>query len=115
MGQLFLKLDQDTWQFGDFSTESKLTGVVYTDKGLTLPKNLTGFTLSLNLFKRWHRTSFLNEAASIVTAADGTWEYAVTQDNFIHPGTFLLEIELTKSNVHESTKPVEFFVKWGPA
>lgn len=115
MGRLFLKIDQTEWPFGDFSTESKLTGTIYTDKELVTPKDLTGFTISIKLFRRWHRMSFISQNVSAVSAVNGTWEYAVTESDFIHPGLFQLELELTKSGVRESTKPVEFYVKWSPA
>ena len=60
--------------------------------------------------------AFISKGPDIVSASDGTFEFAVTQGDFIHPGIFQCEIEITKSgNVRESTKAVEFYVKWSPA
>lgn len=112
---LYLKLDSASWNHGDFSTESKITGTIYTDRSFTTPKDLSDFTLFIRLFKRWHRTDFFNKQASVVSGINGTFEYAVNQGDMPHPQLYLMEIELNKLGVVESTKPVEFHVKPSPS
>lgn len=100
---LYLKLDQSVWSKGDFSSESKLTGTIYTDSAKTVAKNLTGYAIQIRLFEDWQEDDFFNKTAAIVVAANGTWEYAVAQNEMPDSGVYLVKAELTKSGVREST------------
>lgn len=113
---LWLTLDVDRWKRGDFSSETKITGTIYTDRSRETAKNLTGFTLTffIRKFGEQFQTK-LSETATIVTAASGTWEYAVTSGKLdIDPGTYRAEIELTKSGVKESTYDELFYIEGSP-
>jgi len=113
---LFLALDQDKWYRNDFSSENKLTGTIYTDKQMTVKKNLTGYTLTVRMWKDRAWGDRFNQIASIVSATEGTWSYAVATGNMPPPGIYKVSIELTKSGVKESTlNRQELFVKIGPS
>ena len=63
---IYLKLDQTQWREFDYSSEDKLTGIIYTDKDLTTPKNLSGYTVKLRISKRWHIHDRFGKTADIV-------------------------------------------------
>jgi hypothetical protein len=112
---LWLTLDQDIWYRGDYSSENKLTGTIYTDKNRTVAKNLTGYTIKIRLFKPRTIGDRFNKTASIVTAADGTFDYAVGQGEMPIFGLYEVIVELSKSGVKESTlNHVELQVLEGP-
>lgn len=110
----YLKLDQKVWREFDFSTEAKLTGTIYTDKSLSTPRDLTGLTLHVRIFKRWRRLDRFNKEATIVSATGGTWEYAVARGEMPRRGIYRLELEMSATGRQESTTPVEFYVQGGP-
>ncbi len=112
---LWLTLDQDIWYRGDYSSENKLTGTIYTDKNRTVAKNLTGYTIKIRLFKPRTIGDRFNKTASIVTAASGTFDYAVGQGEMPIFGLYEVIVELSKSGVKESTlNHVELQVLEGP-
>ena len=112
---IWLKLDQDRWNRSDFSTENKLTGTIYTDVNRTVAKNLTGYTLTIRMFKTRTIGDRFNKVASIVTAADGTFSYAIAQGDLPIWGNYEVLVELSKSGVKESTlNQVEFQILDGP-
>lgn len=98
---LYLKLDNNAWFQGDYSSENGITGTVYTDKALTTAKNLTGYTLTIRLFKG--DDSYLSKSASAVVAASGTWRYYPAVNEMPTWGLYQIKLELTKSGVLEST------------
>ena len=101
---LYLTLDQRRWRYGDFSSANGLTGTVYTDEAKTTPKNLTGYTITLRLFKfPLGNTDFLNQTATAVVAASGTWQFLPTQGQMPAWHAYYAKIELTQSGVQEST------------
>ena len=100
---LYHTLDQKRWYAGDFSSENKLTGTIYTDKDRSSAKNLTGYTLTVRIYSRWYAGDRFNKTATIVTAASGTWSYAVADGEIPSAGLYLVKIELSKSGVVEST------------
>ena len=113
---LYLTLDQQEWYRGDYSSENKLTGTIYTDKNRTVPKNLTGYTITIRLFKPRTIGDRFNKTASIVTAASGTFAYAVGEGEMPIFGLYECVVELSKSGVKESTlNHVELQVLEGPA
>lgn len=110
-----LTLDQPIWFRNDFSSESKLTGTLYTDVNRTVKKNLTGFTLTLKLWKPRTVGDRFNKVASIVSAVDGTWEYAVQEGDMPIYGLYYVGLELTKAGVRETNiNQVEFMLLEGP-
>jgi hypothetical protein len=113
---LYLTLDQQEWYRGDYSSENKLTGTIYTDKNRTVAKNLTGYTITIRLFKPRTIGDRFNKTASIVTAASGTFDYAVGEGEMPIFGLYEVVVELSKSGVKESTlNHVELQVLEGPA
>lgn len=108
---LYLRLDQDVWARGDYSSENKLTGTIYTDKNRTQKKNLTGYTITIRMFKPRTIGDRFNKQASIVSASGGTFEYAIADGELPIFGLYEVKVELTKSGVKESTlNHVEFQV-----
>jgi hypothetical protein len=113
---LYLKLDQSRWFRNDFSSSNKLTGTIYTDADRTTAANLTGFTLTVRFYKYDHSGDYFNKTASIVTAASGTWSYAVAVGEIPAPGLYNVKIELTSSGKQESTlNTQELLILNGPA
>ena len=112
---IYLSLDQDRWFRGDFSSDNKLTGTIYTDKNRTVAKNLTGYTIKIKMYKSRTIGDRFNKTADIVTAADGTFSYAVTEGDMPIWGNYEVSVELTKSGVRETTlNQVEFQILEGP-
>jgi hypothetical protein len=112
---LYLDLDVPRWFRNDYSTENKITGTIYTDVNRTVVKNLTGYTVTVKLFKPRTIGDRFNKTADIVTAADGTWSYAVGSGEMPIYGLYFMIIELSKSGVKESTiNDVEFQILEGP-
>lgn len=107
-------MDQRRWAEGDYSSTNKLTGTIYTDSAKTTAKNLTGLTIKIRIFRRWSSTDLFNKTGSIVTAASGTWSYAVAVGEMPSSGLYLLEVELSQSGEVISTFPVEFHIISGP-
>ena len=113
---LYLTLDQEQWYRGDFSSESKITGTLYTDKNRTVAKNLTGYTITIRLFKSRTIGDRFNKTASIVSASAGTFDYAVGQGEMPIFGLYEVVVTLTKSGVQESTlNHVELQILEGPS
>lgn len=113
---LYLVLDQDQWYRADFSSENKLTGQIFTNKSLTVKKNLTGYTIKIRMYRANRWGDYFNKTASIVTAADGTFDYAVGEGEMPPPEIYYIKVELTKSGVKESTlNRQELYVLEGPA
>jgi hypothetical protein len=100
---LYLVLDQTQWMRNDFSSENKLTGTIYTNKSLTVKKNLTGYTIKVRMHRGKSWGDRFNKTASIVTAADGTWSYAVAEGEMPPPAIYKVSVTLTKSGVQETT------------
>ena len=99
----YLKLDQQQWYRDDFSDTNKLTGTIYTDKSNTVAFNLTGYTLKIRMMRNNRWGDHFGKQATIVTAADGTWSYAVTTGDMPPPGIYNVKLELTRANRQEST------------
>ena len=93
-----------------------MTGTIFTDIQKTVPKNLTGNTLIIRLYKGNRWGDHFGKTASIVSATAGTWSYAVQQNEMPPPGIFNVKLELsTGLTDRESTlNRQELFVKEGP-
>lgn len=100
---IFLQLDQKQWYRDNFSATNKLTGTIYTDNNLSVAKDLTGFAIQIRMFKGNKWGDNFDKTASIVVAANGTWEYAVNQNEMPPPDIFNVVAEITKSGDREST------------
>lgn len=110
----YLKLDQSTLYRNNFSSDSKFTGTIYTDKNLTTAFNLTGYTLKLRFHREFSNNDLLNVTASITTAASGTFNYAFTSGDMPTPGIYLCSVELTKSGSQINTlNRNEVYIKIG--
>ena len=108
---LYLKMDQPKWFRDDFSSDDKMTGTIYTNLNLDAAKNLTGYTLFIRLYKGNRWGDHFGFQATIVTAADGTWPYAVGEGEMPPPAIYNVKLELKKSGTQESTiNRVELFV-----
>ncbi len=113
---LYLTLDQQEWYRGDFSSESKLTGTIFTNKNKTTKKDLSGYTVTIRLFKSRTIGDRFNKQATIVSATNGTFEYAVGEGEMPIFGLYEVVVTLTKTGVQESTlNHVELQVLEGPA
>ena len=100
---LYLVLDQREWYRNDFSSENKLTGTIYTDIGQTVKKNLTGFTITIQMHSGRAWGDRFDKTASIVSATGGTWSYAVTRADMPPPRIYKVTARITKSGVSETT------------
>lgn len=108
-------LDQPKWYRDDYSDEDLLTGTIYTNKQLTIKKNLTGYTLKVRMNKNYRWGDHFNKTATIVSASGGTWSYAVGQNEMPPPGIYNVKIELSKSGTKESTlNRTELLILEGP-
>ncbi|UVF62432.1 upper tail fiber [Nitrososphaeria virus YSH_922147] len=112
----YLSLDQSKWASGDYSSSNKLTGTIYSDKDKTTALTLTGYTLTIRMFKsRWNSADYFNKEASIVSAGSGTFSYAVAQGEMPPDGRYMVKVELVKSGEQMSTlNDVYLFVRGGP-
>jgi len=67
--------------------------------------NLSGYTVTLKIWKEDLETDTLVSAACTVdVAASGTCHYAVQSGDFDEEGDYLLGLELTKTGVVENTR-----------
>ena len=113
---LYLTLDQSKWYRGDFSSENKLTGTVYTDNNFTTVKDLSGYSIKIRMYKPRTIGDRFNKTATIVSATDGTWSYAVAEGEIPIYGNYEVKAELNKSGVRESTlNRVELLILEGPS
>ena len=111
-----MTVDQSEWFRGDFSSENKLTGTIYTNINKVTAKNLTGYTITIRLHRPKFFGDFFNKTGTIVTAADGTWSYAVQQGEMPPRGIYFVKVEISKSGVIESTlNRIEIQVLEGPS
>ena len=95
---LYLSLDQTRWYRGDYSADSKLTGTIYTDKNKTKAKNLTGYTVKIRVFKPRRFGDRFNKTATIVSASNGTWSYAVQDGEMPVFGLYEVKAEISKAD-----------------
>ena len=100
---LYLVLDQREWYRNDFSSEQKLTGTIFTNIQQTVKKNLTGFTITIQMHSGRAWGDRFDKTASIVSATGGTWEYAVQESEMPPPRIYKVTARLTKAGVSETT------------
>lgn len=107
---LYLTVDQKEWREYDFSDTDLLTGTIYTDEAKTSAKNLTGYTVDILIYKDGSSAAHFDKTATIVTAANGTWSYAVAEGEMVPAGLWKIEAEISQSGQRVSTYPVDFLV-----
>ena len=73
--------------------------------------NLTGYTITLKVWRQGVPGLVMSGNCDIVAAANGTCKYLVVSGAFNRAGTYQAELELTKSGVVESTKNFELEVE----
>ena len=100
---LWLALDQSRIYRGDFSSENKLTGTIYTDINQVTAKDLTGYTITIRMHRPIHFGDFFNNTATIVVAVDGTWSYAIQDGDTPPRGIYYVQAEIKKASVVESS------------
>ena len=109
-------IDQLKWYRDDYSDTNKLTGTLYSNKNRTVKFNLTGYTIKVRLYKGNRWGDYFGKTASIVTAADGTWSYAVGENEIPPPGIYNVKIELSKSGERMSSlNRQELLILEGPS
>ena len=115
LGSLYLSLDQKRIFNGDFSSDSKLTGTIYSDAAMITPFTLTGYTIILRMYRGDSNSDFFNKTAGIVSAAAGTISYAITENELPPGNIYLVKAELSKSGTRLSTiNTVELYILPGP-
>lgn len=116
---LYLAVDQDRWFRNNFSDDDLLTGTIYTDINQVTAKDTTGYTITIRLFRRdgpGRHGDFLQAVATAVTEADGTWSYAMREQDVPPRGNYWVAAELTKTGTRETTlNRVNFLILEGPA
>lgn len=111
----YLTVDQSILFNSNFSDTLKITGTCYSDINKTTALNLTGYTLTLRFYKEGGTSDYYNQTASIVTAASGTFDEAVTSGTLPVEGLYLIDLVLTKSGTQISNlNRVEILIKRGP-
>lgn len=73
--------------------------------------NLTGYTITLKVWRESVPGLLMSGDCAIVVAASGTCRYLVVAGAFSKAGTYQAELELTKSGVVESTGNFEIEVE----
>jgi len=116
---IFGVFDQNRWFRNNFSDEDLLTGTIFTDVNEVTAKNLTGFTVKIILSRPdgpGRHGDFLQGAATIVSAANGTWSFAMREEDVPPRGLYYIAAEISKTGTRETTiNRVEFFILEGPA
>ena len=114
---VYLTLDQGIVYNGDYSDVSgfKLTGTIYSDKEKTTAMNLTGYTLTMNMFKNNGYADYFNKACTITIAASGTFYISVASGNLPFDGLYNVTISLSKSGSKVTTlNRQELLIQRGP-
>lgn len=110
----FLTLDQSIFNYENYSSEStqKVTGTLYSDINKTTAFNLTGYTLTLKLYKDSFTVDYFNQTCTITVAANGTWYINIASNTVPNRGLYLARLELSKSgSVISSLNRVEVLVQ----
>lgn len=114
---VFLSLDQTVLFNTDFSDVSglKITGTICSDKNKTSAFNITGYTVTLRLFKDGSRSDRLNQECTATVAASGTFYLSLTENKMPTDGIYLAKVTLAKSGTSVSSlNRVEVLIKRGP-
>jgi hypothetical protein len=70
-------------------------------------KDLTGYDIKVKMFKYWGSTDFFNKVAQPNIPRRGTWVYQVQEGDMPSSGIYVVEVELTKAGVKESTLNIQ--------
>lgn len=111
---IYLSMDQTEWYRNDFSDTDLLTGTIYTDINRTSAKNLTGFTVTIRMNWPNRLGDRFGKEATIVSAANGTWSYAVADGDMPQRGVYYIAAEISDATNKQTTlNRVEFQVLGG--
>lgn len=114
---VYLTLDQSIIYNDNFSDVAglKITGTIYSDINKTVAFDLTGYTIKLRLSREYAKSDNFNQTCTITTAASGTFYLSVTENTLPVAGTYIANIELTKSGTKvTSLNRTEILIKRGP-
>ena len=114
---VYVTLDQNILYNNNYSSDSslKLTGTVYSDVGKTSAFNITGYTLTLGLYKDGSLADYFNQACTITVAASGTFYLSITNNTLPISGIYLARLQLSKSGTQVSNlNRMELLIKKGP-
>lgn len=102
------------WAYGNHTSNNTyaITGTIYTDAGLTIPANITGFTLTFRMFSEPSGSNALEDSASIISAGSGTWRYKPADGMMPGRGVYTVCIQAVSATAHLDTiNRVEMLVK----
>lgn len=109
----YLDFPQTVLFNGNFSSTLKLTGTCYNEPQKTTAFDLSGYTLTLRLYRENGISDYFNDTCTITVAASGTWEKAVT--SLPYAGLYLVDLVLTKSGTQISNlNRIEILIQRGP-
>lgn len=114
---LYLTLDQNTIFNGNFSDVSafKLTGTIYTDVNRTTPLTLSGYTITMKIYRDGGYIDRFAQTCTITSSSGGTFYLSVTTGTLPYAGLYLVVMELTKSGTQISTmNRQELLIEKGP-
>lgn len=112
----YLTLDQTVLFNGNYSDSSslRLSGTCFSDIGKTVAFNLSGYTLTMRLYKDNGFADQFNQTCTINVAASGTFYINITSGTLPTAGFYLVNLELSKSGtVISNLNRVELLVKRG--
>ena len=113
----YLVVNEKTIFNSDYSSDSglQLTGTVFSERSLTTAFNLTGYTLTLRIYRNGSDSDQFNQTCTITVAASGTWYLQITSNTLPISGVYLAKMELSKSGTVISTlNDQEILIKQGP-
>lgn len=113
----YVTLDQTTLYNGNYSDVAglKVTGTVYSDVNKTTAFNLTGYTITLRMYKENGFSDQFNQTATITTAASGTFYISIASGTLPYAGLYLLDVALSKSGTLVSNlNRIEILIIRGP-
>lgn len=101
---LYCKLDKQTWGVEDFTDVDSLgiTGTIYSDINLTVPFNLTGYSLTFRIISHGRLIEDDNNNISIVSGSAGTWKYNPASGRMMVENNGEVVIRLEKSGTQIS-------------
>ena len=111
----YVDLDQKLLYNGNYSDTLKLTGTIYSDINKTVAFNLTGYTITMRMYREEGFLDLFNQAGTIVTAASGTFSVTIASGTLPYAGIYLVDLALSKSGTLVSNlNRVEIQILRGP-
>ncbi len=96
---LVLDVDQEEWDKGDYTSTSGngISFTIYTEEKMVNVKNLSGYTLRIELYDQ-NNDRILRQPCDVLVAASGTGEYLPPKGFFDINFIGEVKIELTGTN-----------------